>query len=102
VEALISNVVETYGRPDCAHNNAGISGTGIAGAQRALTVEYAEERWHQVSAVNLTGVWLCMKYEIAQMFTQGSSAIVNTAISGIAFSLGACAAINWETPSKTP
>ena len=79
VEALISKAVETYGRLDCAHNNAGISGTGIVGAQRALTAEYPEERWHQVLAVNLTGVWLCMKYEIAQMLTQASGAIVNTA-----------------------
>jgi NAD(P)-dependent dehydrogenase (short-subunit alcohol dehydrogenase family) len=56
VEALISKAVQTYGRLDCAHNNAGISGGG-----RALTAEYAEDTWHQVIAVNLTGVWLCMK-----------------------------------------
>src|SRR2546430_7762190 len=37
------------------------------------------ERWHQVMAINLTGVWLCMKYEIAQMLTQGGGTIVNTA-----------------------
>src|ERR671911_544917 len=35
VEAMISKAVETYGRLDCAHNNAGISGAGIGGAQRA-------------------------------------------------------------------
>src|SRR6266446_6045989 len=74
VEALISKAVQTYGRLDCAHNNAGISGGG-----RALTAEYAEDTWHQVIAVNLTGVWLCMKYEIPQMLSQGSGAIVNTA-----------------------
>jgi len=74
VEALISKAVETYGRLDCAHNNAGISGGG-----RALTAEYSEDTWHQVIAVNLTGVWLCMKYEIPQMLSQGSGAIVNTA-----------------------
>jgi NAD(P)-dependent dehydrogenase (short-subunit alcohol dehydrogenase family) len=79
VEALISKAVETYGRLDCAHNNAGISGAGIGGEQRTLTAEYPEERWHQVIAINLTGVWLCMKYEIAQMLTQGGGAIVNTA-----------------------
>ena len=55
-------------------NNAGISGGG-----RALTAEYPEETWHQVIAVNLTGVWLCMKYEIPQMLPQGGGAIVNTA-----------------------
>jgi NAD(P)-dependent dehydrogenase (short-subunit alcohol dehydrogenase family) len=71
VEALISKAVETYGRLDCAHNNAGISGAGIGGDLRVLTAEYPEERWHQVIAINLTGVWLCMKYEIPQMLTQG-------------------------------
>ena len=79
VQALISKTVGTYGRLDCAHNNAGISGTGIAGEQRALTAEYPEERWHQVLAINLTGVWLCMKYEIVQMLTHGGGSIVNTA-----------------------
>ena len=48
VEAMISQTVATYGRLDCAHNNAGISGTGIAGPQRALTADYPDERWHQV------------------------------------------------------
>jgi len=74
VEAMLSKTVETYGRLDCAHNNAGIAGGG-----RALTAEYPEEWWHQVIAVNLTGVWLCMKYEIPQMLSQGGGTIVNTA-----------------------
>ena len=74
VQALISQAVATYGRLDCAHNNAGISGGG-----RALTAEYPEETWHQVIAVNLTGVWFCMKYEIPQMLQQGGGVIVNTA-----------------------
>jgi NAD(P)-dependent dehydrogenase (short-subunit alcohol dehydrogenase family) len=74
VQALISTAVETYGRLDCAHNNAGISGGG-----RALTADYPEDTWHRVIAINLTGVWLCMKYEIPQMLSQGSGAIVNTA-----------------------
>src|SRR5947209_12147216 len=79
VEALISTAVATYGRLDCAYNNAGISGTGIAGTQRALTADYPDERWHQVIAINLTGVWLCMKYELGQMLQQGGGTIVNTA-----------------------
>jgi NAD(P)-dependent dehydrogenase (short-subunit alcohol dehydrogenase family) len=79
VEAMISQTVETYGRLDCAHNNAGIAGSGIAGTHRALTADYPDERWHQVIAVNLTGVWLCMKYELTQMLHQGGGAIVNTA-----------------------
>jgi NAD(P)-dependent dehydrogenase (short-subunit alcohol dehydrogenase family) len=74
VQALISKAVETYGRLDCAHNNAGIPGGG-----RALTAEYPEDTWQQVIALNLTGVWFCMKYAILQMLQQGSGAIVNTA-----------------------
>ena len=73
VEAMISKVVETYGRIDCAHNNAGIEG------QLAPTDEYSEEMFSRVIAINLTGVWLCMKYEIPHMLKQGSGAIVNTA-----------------------
>jgi NAD(P)-dependent dehydrogenase (short-subunit alcohol dehydrogenase family) len=92
VQALISKAVETYGRLDCAHNNAGISGFGIAGDAYTLTAEYPEERWHQVIAVNLTGVWLCMKYEIPQMLSQGSGAIVNTAsVAGLIGSRGLAA-----------
>lgn len=79
VEALITMAVAQYGRLDCAHNNAGISGRGIAGGHHVLTAEYPDERWHQVIAINLTGVWLCMKYELQQMLKQGSGAIVNTA-----------------------
>ena len=87
VQALISKAVEMYGRLDCAHNNAGIPGGG-----RALTAEYAEDTWHQVIAVNLTGVWLCMKYEIPQMLSQGSGAIVNTAsVAGLIGSRGLAA-----------
>ncbi len=79
VEAMISKTVATYGRLDCAHNNAGISGASIGSNARALTADYPDERWHQIIAINLTGVWLCMKYEITQMLNQGGGTIVNTA-----------------------
>jgi NAD(P)-dependent dehydrogenase (short-subunit alcohol dehydrogenase family) len=51
IEAMISKTVQTYGRLDCAHNNAGVT-------QRAYpsTAEYPEDEWHRVLAVNLTGV----------------------------------------------
>jgi NAD(P)-dependent dehydrogenase (short-subunit alcohol dehydrogenase family) len=78
-QAMISRVVETYGKLDCAFNNAGISGAGIGGDLRALTADYPDERWHRIIAINLTGVWLCMKYELQHMLTQGGGAIVNTA-----------------------
>jgi NAD(P)-dependent dehydrogenase (short-subunit alcohol dehydrogenase family) len=44
------------------------------------TADYAEEEWDRVISINLKGVWLCLKYEIAQMLLQGSrGSIVNTA-----------------------
>jgi NAD(P)-dependent dehydrogenase (short-subunit alcohol dehydrogenase family) len=73
VEALVARAVQTYGRLDCAHNNAGIEGAA------ATTVDYAEDAWERVIAINLKGVWLCMKYEIPPILKQGGGAIVNTA-----------------------
>jgi NAD(P)-dependent dehydrogenase (short-subunit alcohol dehydrogenase family) len=73
VEAMVNTAVAAYGRLDCAHNNAGIEGA------MDTTADYTEEDWDRVIRVNLTGVWLCMKYEIAQMLKQGGGAIVNTA-----------------------
>jgi NAD(P)-dependent dehydrogenase (short-subunit alcohol dehydrogenase family) len=73
VEALINKVVATYGRLDCALNNAGIEGAMTS------TVDCSEENFDRTIAVNLKGVWLCMKHEIPQMLKQGGGAIVNTA-----------------------
>ncbi len=73
VAAAIAKAVETYGRLDCAFNNAGIEG------RSGLTHECEKENWDRVLAINLTGVWLCMKAELAQMLKQGKGgAIVNT------------------------
>lgn len=72
VESLVSQTVATYGQLDYAHNNAGTEG------RPDMTTDYTEEAWDRVMAINLTGVWLCMKYEILQMLTQGGGAIVNT------------------------
>jgi NAD(P)-dependent dehydrogenase (short-subunit alcohol dehydrogenase family) len=74
VEAMLSKAVETYGKLDCAHNNA-----GIGSRPRVLLHELPEASWEQVMNINLKGVWLCMKYEIIQMLKQGGGAIVNTA-----------------------
>ncbi|MSR84536.1 MAG: SDR family oxidoreductase [Candidatus Latescibacteria bacterium] len=73
VEALVGQAVSAYGGLDCAFNNAGIGGTG------ASTAEYTEEDWDRLMAVNLKGVWLCLKYELRQMLRQGRGAIVNNA-----------------------
>ena len=73
VSDMVSHAVQTYNRLDCAFNNAGISGG------RGRIHEYTEDDWSRVLNINLTGVWLCMKYEIIQMLKQGGGAIVNTA-----------------------
>ena len=73
VEAMVNTVVDTYGRIDCAYNNAGIEG------RLASTDEYPEDVFDKVIDINLTGVWLCMKYELPHMLKQGGGAIVNTA-----------------------
>jgi NAD(P)-dependent dehydrogenase (short-subunit alcohol dehydrogenase family) len=74
VENLIAEAVKKWGRLDCAHNNAGISG------QIVSVAEDTEENWDHTLAVDLKGVWLCMKYEILQMMLkQGGGSIVNTA-----------------------
>lgn len=72
-EAMVKKVVETYGRLDCAFNNAGIEG------ELQPTQDYAEATWDRVMGINLKGVWLSMKAEIQQMLSQGGGAIVNTA-----------------------
>jgi NAD(P)-dependent dehydrogenase (short-subunit alcohol dehydrogenase family) len=73
VDGAVNKAVQTYGRIDCAFNNAGIEGKG------GNTHECTQENWDRVIAINLTGVWLCMKAEIAQMLKQGgNAAIVNT------------------------
>ena len=71
VEAIVSKAVETYGGLDYAFNNAGVLGT------RASTTDCSTENWEHVVGVNLTGVWLCMKYEISEMLRRGGGAIVN-------------------------
>ncbi len=73
VEAMVKTVIKTYGRLDCAFNNAGIEG------EVRSTQEYAGATWDRVIAINLKGVWLSMKAEIQHMLSRGGGAIVNTA-----------------------
>ncbi len=72
IQDMISATVDTYGRLDYAHNNAGIEGAVSS------TVDTTEETWDQTISVNLKGVWLCMKYEIPAILASGGGAIVNT------------------------
>jgi NAD(P)-dependent dehydrogenase (short-subunit alcohol dehydrogenase family) len=73
VAALIDQTIDTYGQLDCAFNNAGTEG------KFAPITELTEADWEHTMSANLKAVWLCMKYEIAQMLQQASGgAIVNT------------------------
>ena len=72
VQAMVDKTIETYGRLDYAHNNAGKE------EPPAPTHEYPEEGWDRLVGLDLKGVWLCMKYEIPHMLKQGGGAIVNT------------------------
>jgi NAD(P)-dependent dehydrogenase (short-subunit alcohol dehydrogenase family) len=72
VAALVTRAVDTFGRLDFGANIAGIGGAF------APTAEYTEEDWNKIIAINLTAVWLSMKYELQQMVKQGwGGAIVN-------------------------
>jgi NAD(P)-dependent dehydrogenase (short-subunit alcohol dehydrogenase family) len=74
VQAYVKKTVDTYGRIDCFHNNAGIEG------DVSPTAEYDEGMFDRVMAVNVKGVFLGMKYVLQQMLAQGGGgAIVNTA-----------------------
>jgi NAD(P)-dependent dehydrogenase (short-subunit alcohol dehydrogenase family) len=71
VAALVGRTVDTFGRLDMAFNNAGIM---IPPSDAA---DDPAEHFDRVTAINLRGVWTCMKHELRQMRAQGSGAIVN-------------------------
>jgi len=71
VEAMVKKTVATFGRLDAAYNNAGIQNV------LAETADSPREDYDRVMAVNLRGVWACMKFELQVMREQGSGAIVN-------------------------
>lgn len=73
VRRMVETAVNTFGALHCAFNNAGIEG----GKAFVPTADYDEDIWDEVVAINLTGVFLSMKYEIRQMLVQGGGAIVN-------------------------
>jgi NAD(P)-dependent dehydrogenase (short-subunit alcohol dehydrogenase family) len=73
VKAMIERTLATFCRLDCAFNNAGI--------ELALTPlpDHTEETYEQIMDINVTGVWLSLKYEIPAMLQTGGGAIVNNA-----------------------
>jgi len=84
VQAMVATAAAAYGGLDCAFNNAGIAGWHVDAAGKK-TADWSEEAFDRMIAVNLKGVWLCMKHELVQMQEQGGGAIVNTAsIAGLA------------------
>ena len=72
VEAMVATAVDRLGRLDVAHNNA-----GVPGPYRPLW-EYTEDEFAAVLAVDLVGVWRCLKYEARHMTARRAGSIVNT------------------------
>jgi NAD(P)-dependent dehydrogenase (short-subunit alcohol dehydrogenase family) len=71
VEAMVAQTVATLGRLDAAYNNAGVQNI------LAEAADQTREDFDRVTAINLRGIWSCMKFELQQMRKQGSGAIVN-------------------------
>jgi NAD(P)-dependent dehydrogenase (short-subunit alcohol dehydrogenase family) len=71
VEAMVEQTVATFGQLDAAYNNAGIQNI------LAEAADQTREDFDRVMAINLRGVWSCMKFELRHMRKQGSGAIVN-------------------------
>ena len=76
VAAMVEQIVSTFGRLDAAFNNAGIQSPAVE------TADASGEEFERVNAINLRGVWNCMKYELRRMREQGSGAIVNNSSIG--------------------
>jgi len=72
-EDMVKATLDKYGRLDFACNNAGIGG------DQEPTADYSIEAWEKTIAVNLSGVFYCMKYEIPAMLKSGSGSIINMA-----------------------
>jgi NAD(P)-dependent dehydrogenase (short-subunit alcohol dehydrogenase family) len=82
VASMVERTVAAFGRLDAAFNNAGIH------VPVAETADASGEDFDRLMAINVRGVWSCMKYELRRMREQGSGAIVNcssqSGLSGIA------------------
>lgn len=76
VKALVQKTVESYGRLDCAFNNAGIESPSKPLHEQSI------EDFDKLMAINVRGLFLCMKYEIQQMLTQEAGVIINNSSMG--------------------
>ena len=84
VKAMVAQTVSTFGRLDAAFNNAGVQSPAVE------TADVRVEEFDRVNAINLRGVFNCMKYELQQMREQESGAIVNCSSpldAGLSFSM---------------
>jgi NAD(P)-dependent dehydrogenase (short-subunit alcohol dehydrogenase family) len=72
VQAALRTTVDSFGRLDVAFNNAGIE------QEPKPAAETTEDEWDRLLAINLRGVFLCLKYEVPLMLQHGGGAIVNT------------------------
>ncbi len=91
VQALIEMIETTYGRLDCAFNNAGIE------IEQDKIADAKEDVYDRIMDVNVKGVWQCMRFEIPLMLKNGGGAIVNT---GSIASLGAAPKMSIYAASK--
>ncbi|MEU4176416.1 SDR family oxidoreductase [Streptomyces sp. NPDC026589] len=71
VKSALDAVIQTFGRLDAAFNGAGVE------QPTQLITDLAKDDWDRILAVNTTGAFLCMKYQIPLMLQQGAGAIVN-------------------------
>lgn len=78
VEVMVSAVVAAFGQLDCAFNNAGVGAYQVHAS--GPTHQWSETSFDRMIAVNLRGVWLCMKHELPHMLAQGQGVIVNTGL----------------------
>lgn len=77
IEAMVATTIKTYGRLDFAFNNAGIEG------ESTLTADCTEANWERTIAINLTGVWRCMKAEIPHMLASGGVIVNCSSVAGL-------------------
>ena len=91
VQAMVRSAVDTYGGLDCAINNA------VLPLGRIALADITEEDWERSTAVNFTGFFLCMKYEIRAMLARGGGAIVGI---GSGHEHAAALGVSWYLSAK--
>ncbi len=79
VAAMVTRTVAELGGLDCAYNNAGIF------AETGFTADCDDDVWERIMAVNLRGVFLCMKHEIRAMLAAGKGGAIVNASSATAY-----------------